>query len=169
MGSCFSSPEAQPSRPAAAPANASAGPSTANRTNIPDVQMSNAAGAVPATQTSAVTQKAGQAVGETSTPTLPSGPLAGDGGLETNPMTDNDFTSALNSAPESGAQANAAGQPAAAGTVAGKDAQPARAQRDRSYAIDKLIEEDSKKFKKECKILLLGQSIGLVCCLLATR
>ncbi|KAJ9095814.1 guanine nucleotide-binding protein subunit alpha [Naganishia cerealis] len=34
-------------------------------------------------------------------------------------------------------------------------AQP-RAQKDRSYAIDKQIEEDSRKFKKECKILLLG-------------
>lgn len=29
--------------------------------------------------------------------------------------------------------------------------------RDRSYAIDKQIEEDSRKFKKECKILLLGE------------
>lgn len=31
-----------------------------------------------------------------------------------------------------------------------------RAQRERSYAIDKQIEEDSKKYRKECKILLLG-------------
>jgi hypothetical protein len=35
--------------------------------------------------------------------------------------------------------------------------QPTKAQRDRSYAIDKQIEEDSRKFKKECKILLLGK------------
>lgn len=28
----------------------------------------------------------------------------------------------------------------------------------RSYEIDKLIEEDSRKFRKECKILLLGTS-----------
>lgn len=31
--------------------------------------------------------------------------------------------------------------------------------RERSYAIDKQIEEDSRKFKKECKILLLGESL----------
>lgn len=31
-----------------------------------------------------------------------------------------------------------------------------RDQRERSYAIDKQIEEDSKKYRKECKILLLG-------------
>ncbi|KAG0142063.1 hypothetical protein CROQUDRAFT_663002 [Cronartium quercuum f. sp. fusiforme G11] len=30
------------------------------------------------------------------------------------------------------------------------------ANRDRSYAIDRQIEEDAKKFKRECKILLLG-------------
>ena len=29
----------------------------------------------------------------------------------------------------------------------------------RSQEIDRQIEEDSKKFKKECKILLLGQSL----------
>ncbi|KAL7004851.1 Guanine nucleotide-binding protein alpha-2 subunit [Cystobasidiomycetes sp. EMM_F5] len=29
-------------------------------------------------------------------------------------------------------------------------------QRERSYQIDKQIEEDSKKYRKECKILLLG-------------
>lgn len=31
--------------------------------------------------------------------------------------------------------------------------------RERSYAIDKQLEEDSRKFKKECKILLLGEYI----------
>jgi hypothetical protein len=35
---------------------------------------------------------------------------------------------------------------------------PDKGDRDRSYAIDKQIEEDSKKFQKECKILLLGSS-----------
>lgn len=33
---------------------------------------------------------------------------------------------------------------------------PDKGDRDRSYQIDKQIEEDSKKFQKECKILLLG-------------
>ncbi|KAG6876547.1 hypothetical protein C0992_012470 [Termitomyces sp. T32_za158] len=33
---------------------------------------------------------------------------------------------------------------------------PDRTGKDRSAAIDKLLEEDNKKFKKECKILLLG-------------
>lgn len=29
--------------------------------------------------------------------------------------------------------------------------------KERSIAIDRQIEEDSRKFKKECKILLLGE------------
>jgi guanine nucleotide-binding protein G(i) subunit alpha len=29
--------------------------------------------------------------------------------------------------------------------------------KERSVAIDKAIEEESRKFKKECKILLLGE------------
>jgi guanine nucleotide-binding protein G(i) subunit alpha len=29
--------------------------------------------------------------------------------------------------------------------------------KERSYAIDKQIEEDSRKLKRECKILLLGE------------
>ncbi|KAL7417404.1 G protein alpha subunit [Mrakia frigida] len=33
---------------------------------------------------------------------------------------------------------------------------PDKGEKDRSYQIDKQIEEDSRKFKKECKILLLG-------------
>lgn len=33
---------------------------------------------------------------------------------------------------------------------------PDKAQRERSEAIDRQIEEDSRQFKKECKILLLG-------------
>lgn len=33
-----------------------------------------------------------------------------------------------------------------------------KAQRERSYLIDKQIEEDSKRYRKECKILLLGES-----------
>lgn len=158
MGSCFSSPEDKPARPAGAPANAAAGPSTSR---TPATQMSNASGAAPATQTSNTSLQPGQAVGDATTAAVPSGPLAGDGGPDTaNPMTDNDFTSALNSAPDSAAGANASAT--AAGTVVGKNGQPARAERDRSYAIDKLIEEDNKKFKKECKILLLGQSMRLI-------
>lgn len=39
----------------------------------------------------------------------------------------------------------------------------------RSQEIDKQIEEDSRKFKKECKILLLGESsclpVGVRCSL----
>ncbi len=33
-----------------------------------------------------------------------------------------------------------------------------RGSKDRSNAIDRQLEDDSKKFKKECKILLLGKS-----------
>jgi hypothetical protein len=40
--------------------------------------------------------------------------------------------------------------------------QPDRAEKERSDAIDRQLEEDSKKFKKECKILLLG--MWLLCC-----
>ena len=32
-----------------------------------------------------------------------------------------------------------------------------RAGKERSDAIDKVIEEDQKRFKRECKILLLGE------------
>lgn len=157
MGSCFSSPEAQPSKPSTSTSSPSAGPSANNRTTGSAVQMSNAAGATPATQTT-ITNKPGQTANEQTRPAVPAGPLDGDGTPETaNPMSDNDFTSALNAAPEPASSGNTMGQSAVAGSVAGKDGQPARAQRDRSYAIDKLIEEDSKKFKKECKILLLGE------------
>lgn len=38
---------------------------------------------------------------------------------------------------------------------------PDKGDRDRSYQIDKQIEEDSKKFQKECKILLLGASVAV--------
>lgn len=34
-----------------------------------------------------------------------------------------------------------------------------KAERERSLAIDKQIEEDSRRFRKECKILLLGMFI----------
>lgn len=56
-----------------------------------------------------------------------------------------DLASFLNDGPVSPTQAEmvAGGQP--------------KNQKDRSYAIDKQIEEDSRKFKKECKILLLGK------------
>lgn len=47
--------------------------------------------------------------------------------------------------------------PASAAETA-SNADNKREQRDRSYQIDKQIEEDSKKYRKECKILLLGQS-----------
>ena len=45
----------------------------------------------------------------------------------------------------------------AAGQDTASNADNKREQRDRSYQIDKQIEEDSKKYRKECKILLLGQ------------
>lgn len=32
-----------------------------------------------------------------------------------------------------------------------------REDKERSYAIDKQIDDDAKKFRRECKILLLGQ------------
>lgn len=36
-----------------------------------------------------------------------------------------------------------------------------RAEKARSDAIDRQIEEDSKKFRKECKILLLGEHLRI--------
>jgi guanine nucleotide-binding protein G(i) subunit alpha len=32
--------------------------------------------------------------------------------------------------------------------------------KDRSYAIDKQIDDDAKKFRRECKILLLGKLLS---------
>jgi len=153
MGSCMSSPEASPAK--SSTTHASTTSPSANKGNGSAAQMSNAAGTTPATQQSNLTQKTGPTTVDPKT-VIPhgtvAGPIAGDVAPETiNPMTDNDFTSALNSAPDSGSIGSTQQGSAA------KDAQPARAQRDRSYAIDKLIEEDSKKFKKECKILLLGE------------
>lgn len=37
-----------------------------------------------------------------------------------------------------------------------------KAEKERSLAIDKQIEEDSRKFRKECKILLLGRDPSLL-------
>ena len=33
---------------------------------------------------------------------------------------------------------------------------PSKDDKERSYAIDKQIDDDAKKFRRECKILLLG-------------
>jgi guanine nucleotide-binding protein G(i) subunit alpha len=153
MGSCMSSPEASPAKSSTSHASTTS-PSVV-KGNGSAAQMSNASGATPATQQADLTSKVGPATVDPKT-VIPHGsaaaPIAGDVAPDTsNPMTDNDFTSALNSAPDSGSIGSAQQGSAT------KDAQPARAQRDRSYAIDKLIEEDSKKFKKECKILLLGK------------
>lgn len=41
-------------------------------------------------------------------------------------------------------------------SMGGCASRPDKAQRERSEAIDRQIEEDSRQFKKECKILLLG-------------
>ena len=38
--------------------------------------------------------------------------------------------------------------------------QPDRAGKERSDEIDRVLEEDNKKFKRDCKILLLGESTG---------
>lgn len=48
-----------------------------------------------------------------------------------------------------------AGEPPSAGPSNGT---PGGGTKDRSNLIDRQLEDDSKKFKKECKILLLGQS-----------
>jgi hypothetical protein len=155
MGSCFSSPEAQPSKPANTTLTPTAAPAV-NRATGPKIEMSNATGATPATQQTDLIQKAGPLAVEGNTlgrHNTASSPIDGDIAPEPlNPMADNDFTSALNSAPEA-----ASGGVASPSNTVSKGGQPARAERDRSYAIDKLIEEDSKKFKKECKILLLGR------------
>ena len=66
------------------------------------------------------------------------------------------------SSPEGGSGkggAGGAGGPGGANGDGGSGARGAdskREQRDRSYQIDKQIEEDSRKYRKECKILLLG-------------
>lgn len=65
-----------------------------------------------------------------------------------------------NSSPTTGAGAGngaAVGNGNAANGVAGGQPGQNKQHRDRSYAIDKQIEEDRGKFKRECKILLLGE------------
>jgi guanine nucleotide-binding protein G(i) subunit alpha len=37
-------------------------------------------------------------------------------------------------------------------------------QKKKSQAIDRVLEEDSKRLRKECKILLLGESVRAVGC-----
>lgn len=52
---------------------------------------------------------------------------------------------------------SAPAQPEEAATSSNPEMQEnKRTQKERSHAIDKQIEEDSKKYRKECKILLLG-------------
>lgn len=34
--------------------------------------------------------------------------------------------------------------------------EPSRADKERSFAIDKQLDDDAKRFRRECKILLLG-------------
>lgn len=69
-------------------------------------------------------------------------------------MADKDFAMALGSGPSE----SQSGSPTVAATP-GRDSQVAKAaQKERSQGIDKLIQEDKSKFKRECKILLLGKS-----------
>jgi hypothetical protein len=49
--------------------------------------------------------------------------------------------------------------------MGGCQSTPDKAERERSEAIDRQIEEDSRQFKKECKILLLGLCPLAVCAL----
>ena len=44
---------------------------------------------------------------------------------------------------------------------------PNKSEKERSDEIDKQIEEDAKKFKKECKILLLGACAAFLACISA--
>jgi hypothetical protein len=167
MGSCTSSPEAKPTDRVSSNANkSSTAPSSRPLNEINNTknhQMTNANSSTPASQPIAPNANnktltnapltagtSSNQLGDATAGSNAARPLADEDGLaEENPMNDNDFTAALDAAPEP----SSLGPSSASG--AGKEPAP-RAQRDRSYAIDKLIEEDSKKFKKECKILLLG-------------
>ena len=74
----------------------------------------------------------------------------------------------LNAASTTSPQQNGDSTPPNAGTGLGMGAalaatdgpspDAARGTRDRSNAIDRQLEDDSKRFRKECKILLLGES-----------
>lgn len=41
-------------------------------------------------------------------------------------------------------------------------AAPPREDKERSYAIDKQLEDDAKRFRRECKILLLGTRLHFI-------
>lgn len=41
-------------------------------------------------------------------------------------------------------------------------AAPPRVDKERSYAIDKQLEDDAKRFRRECKILLLGTRLYFI-------
>lgn len=88
-------------------------------------------------------------------PTAGTGATGGDAGMGAINGSSTASTTSLAAANgSSGLPAAALGGAAAA---AGASSGPHKKQeRDRSYAIDKQIEEDRGKFKKECKILLLG-------------
>ncbi|KAJ9121548.1 guanine nucleotide-binding protein subunit alpha [Naganishia vaughanmartiniae] len=135
MGGCTSSPAKEDARPkqSAMPIASSAKPVA----KTPQTPMSQPAASVNANNHAQMAHTPGppvaaspvlKATGE-STPN-------GDGG--------DDLAAFLNEGPVSPTQSD---------VMAGAQS---KGPKDRSYAIDKQIEEDSRKFKKECKILLLG-------------
>ncbi|KAJ9096035.1 guanine nucleotide-binding protein subunit alpha [Naganishia friedmannii] len=135
MGGCTSSPAKDDARPkqSVMPASSSAKPAGKTSPN-PTTQPPASANATDHAQTAHT----------------PGGPVAASPGLNgTGESTPNgegtdDLAAFLNEGPVSPTQSD---------MVAGAQS---KGPKDRSYAIDKQIEEDSRKFKKECKILLLG-------------
>lgn len=154
MGACTSSPAKEDARPLQHMSRTDP-PSGKNATKAPQ----NAAPPPPPAATSATTHvQPAHANGVVGAST----PVANETGTGT-PTGDDaaDLAAFLNDGPVSPTQAEMV-----AGAGNG-NAQP-KNQKDRSYAIDKQIEEDSRKFKKECKILLLGKHLPTVTPMVST-
>ena len=147
MGACTSSPAKEDARPLQRMSRTDP-PSGKNATKPPQNSAPLPPPAATSTNAHAPPAHVNGVVGAST-------PLANETGTGT-PTGDDaaDLASFLNDGPVSPTQAEMV-----AGAGNGT-AQP-KNQKDRSYAIDKQIEEDSRKFKKECKILLLGKHLPI--------
>lgn len=141
MGACTSSPAKEDARPLQHMSRTD--PPSAKNTTAKTAQVSAASPPPPAAASSTTAHPSHAQNGVVPTP------HANETGTGT-PTGDDaaDLASFLNDGPVSPTQAE---------MVAGAGNGQPKNQKDRSYAIDKQIEEDSRKFKKECKILLLGK------------
>ena len=144
MGACTSSPAKEDVRPLQAmnkvDAPTSNGPSNAVK---PPSSSPSTAAASPATSAQPQPARA-SAASATATP-----PIGEAGAVHPAPDA-TDLTAFLNDGPVSPTQADVAASATSNGHPHGKT------QRERSHTSDKQLTDESRKFAKECKLLLLG-------------